>query len=63
LDKDVAFSYPIDPAEFGLDGSLFRLMELTPDGTNGLETLMQTIARTEKLSPRQLKVIVIIPIE
>ncbi len=57
LEEAVAFSYRIDPAEFGLEGGAYVLTELTPEGSTAVARVKGPVERQEALGPRQIKVI------
>jgi hypothetical protein len=62
VDREIPFSYRIEPGAFGLQASRFRLSEITPDGEVPISEVSGSIHRTENLGPRRLKVIQIAPV-
>jgi hypothetical protein len=62
VDREIPFSYRIEPGAFGLQASRFRLSEITPDGEVPISEVSGSIHRTENLGPRKLKVIQIAPV-
>jgi hypothetical protein len=60
-DHETPFGYRIDPAKYGLKAGRFRLAEITPQGSVAMGTAIGPIERTERLGPRQIKVLEIAP--
>lgn len=60
-DREIAFSYAVDPGRYGLKGDRFRLTEITPEGVLPMGSAARTVRRTERLAARKIKVIEIEP--
>jgi len=56
-DHETPFGYRIEPAKYGLKAGRFRLAEITPHGSVAMGTATGPIERTEKLGPRDIKVL------
>ncbi|MEN6600766.1 MAG: hypothetical protein ABFD86_00005, partial [Bryobacteraceae bacterium] len=56
-DNEIPFTWRVDPAEYGLKGGAYTLASLAPEGTQALGGATGVIQHTEKLGPRQLRVI------
>jgi len=56
-DKEIPFTWRVDPARYGVNGGAYTLASLAPEGTAALGAAKGAIERTEKLGPRQLRVI------
>jgi len=63
IDKEVPFSYSIDPTKFGLKAGSYRLIELTPQSTEPIAEVSGILKRTVTLNPREIKVIEIVPVK
>ncbi len=63
IDEEVAFSYTLDPAEYGLDAGNYRVTEITPEGNRLIAESEKSISRTEILEPVRVKVIEFTPVK
>ena len=61
-DKDVPFSYSLDPARYGLTADRFELTEILPGKALPLGREGRTITRTETMAPNTVRVIEIAPV-
>ncbi len=61
IDKEISFSYSIDPSKYGLKAGSYQLTEITPQGSVPIIEVSGTFERTETLGPRKIKVIEIAP--
>ena len=62
VDKQVEFSYSLDPAKYGLDAGNFQVSEITPEGNHIIAESGKSISRTEILEPNKVKVIEFTPV-
>ncbi len=62
VDKNVSFSFHIDPREFGIDSGKYEMFEITPHGKHLLRTASTTAKVAVDLLPASLKVIEIVPV-
>lgn len=62
VNKEVSFSYTIDPGKYGLDAVKYQLTEISPEGNHPISKTGRTISRTEILEPNKVKVIEIKPV-
>jgi len=62
VDREITFSYAVNPSEYGLTSGKFQVSEITPSGIGNIELRENTVTRTETLSPLQLRIIVISPV-
>lgn len=62
IDKEVKFSYSINPQKYGLDTANYQISEISPDGDNQIAKGGKKISRTELLGPGQVKVIEFSPL-
>jgi len=63
VNEEVAFSYKLDLAKYGLQAKNFQVKEITPEGNRIIGETEKSITRTEKLEPNKVKVIEFIPIK
>lgn len=63
IDKEVLFSYTLDPTKYNLKAGSYRLIELTPQGMVPMVEVSGMLKRTETLGPREIKVIEIVPVK
>ncbi|MCE5308574.1 MAG: DUF6259 domain-containing protein [Acidobacteriales bacterium] len=56
-DQEIPFTWRVDPARYGVKGGAYTLTSLAPEGTAALGAATGVIERTEKLAPRQLRVV------
>ncbi|MEE9602015.1 MAG: hypothetical protein V3V75_01830, partial [Thermoguttaceae bacterium] len=61
VNEEISFAYAVNPSEYGFGARELQISEITPKDIGDLEVSKNTIKRTETLSPRQLKIIVIRP--
>jgi len=61
VNEEISFAYAVNPSEYGFGAGELQISEITPKDIGDLEVSKNTIKRTETLSPRQLKIIVIRP--
>jgi len=62
IDAETPFSYALDPLKYGCQAGRFEIKEITPQGAILIDTISGRIERTERLGPRKIKMIEIIPI-
>jgi len=60
-DQEIPFTWRVDPSCYGLKAEAYALGWLAPEGAGVLGAAKGVIERTEKLAPRQLRVIEIAP--
>jgi len=60
-EKEIPFSFTIDPAKYGLVASHYELSEITPEKIIPLTTEGKQIKRTEIMKPNMVRVIEIAP--
>jgi len=63
VDKEVKFTYTIDPHKYGLNAENYQVTEITPDGDRAVGKSSKKISRTEILSPGKVKVIEFKPLK
>jgi len=63
VDKQVEFSYTLDPAKYGLDAGNFQVTEITPEGNHIMAESGKSISRTEILEPNKVTVIEFTPVK
>jgi hypothetical protein len=60
-DEEIAFTWRVDPARYGMKGGSYTLTDLTPEGARALGATSGAIERTEKLAARKVRVIEVAP--
>jgi hypothetical protein len=58
-DEPVEFAWKLNPADYGLRSGHLQLTELTPDGGKPIGAAAAIIQRTETLTPRALRIVVV----
>jgi hypothetical protein len=61
-DREIPFSYALDPARYGLAADGFELTEILPGKNLPLGREGRTIKRTETMAPNTARVIEIAPV-
>jgi hypothetical protein len=61
-DKEIPFSYIIDPAKYGLTADRYEMTEITPEKIIPITRFGRQINRTEIMQPDKVKVIEIAPV-
>ena len=60
-DKEIPFSYSIDPAKYGLTADRYEVSEITPEKVSLLTREGKKITRTEIMKPNKVRVLEIAP--
>jgi len=63
VDREILFSYTIDPEKYGLKASTYQVTKITPEGNYPLSKTGGIISRTEILGPNKVKVIEFNPVK
>lgn len=61
VEREILFSYSIDPSKYGLKANSYQLTEITPQGVVPITRISGVIERSEMLGPRKIKIIEIAP--
>jgi hypothetical protein len=61
-DREIPFSYAIDPANYGLSADRYEITEITPEKVLPLAKEGRQINRTEIMPPQKVRVIEIAPL-
>jgi hypothetical protein len=62
VQKDIPFSFSIDPRKYGMNADKYELIEITPHGKVPVRPLSGIVNLTETLRPASIKVIEIKPV-
>ncbi|KPL09695.1 MAG: hypothetical protein AMS26_22545 [Bacteroides sp. SM23_62] len=63
FDREIPFSFTIDPGKYGLKASTYQVTEISPEGNLPISKTGGTISRTEVLGPNRVKVIEFAPVK
>ncbi len=63
VERQVEFSYTLDPEKYGLEAENYRIVEIKPEGNMEIAVSGKAISRTEVLAPNKVKVIEFVPLE
>ena len=62
VDKEIPFSYVLDPAKYGLAAERYEITEITPEKTISVARVGRTIKRTETMPARSVRVLEMAPV-